>query len=72
MSDKSASQDNVVSLFGSREKAKESAKGKIVDEVSEASSFEEIMRRNKESADRMKKDRKKNNQSVLRSYRIKN
>ncbi len=38
----------------------------------EESSFEETQRRNKEAAERMKKERAKANKSVLRAYRIKN
>lgn len=75
MSEKTASQDNVVSLFAARENAKKGVKATQNVEASQKDedlSFEEIIRRNKETADRMKRDRKKSNKSVLRSYRIKN
>jgi hypothetical protein len=34
-------------------------------------SFEEVVKRNKENAERMKKDREKANKGVIRSYRLK-
>lgn len=33
--------------------------------------FEEIVRQNQENAERIRKEREKNNKNVLRSYRIK-
>ena len=49
-------------------------KGKIEvveSEEAEELSFEEIMKRNKENAERMARERNSGNKSVLRSYRIK-
>lgn len=34
-------------------------------------SFEEVVKRNKENAERMKKEREKANKGVIRSYRLK-
>lgn len=72
MSQSSGSQENkVVSLFAAREK-REAGEKTIPSSASAAESFDEVMRKNKEVADRMKKEREKKNKSVLKSYRIKN
>ena len=68
--------DNVVSLFAAKAKLEEH---ESCDEDESAHSlaskeetdFAEEVRRNKEVADRMKKERQKANRSVLRSYRLK-
>ena len=64
------STSKVVSLFKAREQkvAAETA----VTEAKPGESFEDVMRRNAENLERMRKERSKANQSVLRSYKIKN
>lgn len=59
--------ENIVSIF-SRSKKEEQASS---DNSTAGLSFEEIMRRNMENKERLKKDRAKANQSVIRSYRLK-
>ena len=72
MSQKSESQnDKVVSLFGSRAKRKENIEADVAN-LSADELFSDIMKKNKDVTDRMKKEREKKNKSVLRSYRIKN
>lgn len=67
---------NVVSLFGNRQKAAQSAA--TTDEAEKTSadeqkgeSFLDVMTRNAKNAERMAKERANANKSVLRSYRIK-
>lgn len=57
--------DKVVSIF-SKKKDTEN-----VSESKELETFEEVIKRNKETAERMKKDREKANKGVIRSYRLK-
>ena len=56
--------ENVVSLFDANRPKKEEKKD-------EELSFVEIMKRNAENHERMKKDRNKANKGVIRSYRLK-
>ena len=72
MSQEIGSKDNkVVSLFEARSKRKENVAVKSSD-LSADELFTDIMKKNKDVSDRMKKERDKKNKSVLRSYRIKN
>lgn len=48
-----------------------SAPKEVPKEEEEELTFEEIMKRNKENEERLKKERLTNNKSTLRSYRIK-
>lgn len=62
-------ENKIVSL---KDKMKElSSKKEDKLEEDESLSFEEIMKRNKENEDRLRKERAQANKSVLRSYRIK-
>lgn len=62
---------NVLSLFARKEPAKpETTDSKKADE--DADSFFDAMRKNKDNEERLRKERLKANQSVLKSYRIKN
>lgn len=65
------SDNNVVSLFGS--KIKKEVKDIMASEndVEEELSFVEIMKRNAENFSRVKKDRARANKGVVRSYRLK-
>lgn len=67
----SESAENIVSLFGSR-KAKDAAETTAEKTEASSESFEDVMRRNAENAERLRKERLKANSSVLKSYRIKN
>ncbi len=60
--------ENVVSLFAGKSNRPDASVNKDmnVEEI-----FADTIRKNKEVADRMKKERNKNNKTVLRSYRIK-
>jgi hypothetical protein len=66
----------VVSLFAPRKiTEEETTEEKVLeskDSNSKESAFLQEMRRNMENAERLKKDRLKANQGVLKSYRIKN
>ncbi|MDA9951473.1 hypothetical protein N9D31_02745 [Oligoflexaceae bacterium] len=62
----------VVSLFDARKIKAQKSEKEPTDSSEETPSFESIMQKNKDASDRMKNDRKKKNQSVLKSYRIKN
>lgn len=62
---------NVVSLFGARDKANGEATDGAKDEPKEGESFSDVMNRNQKNAERMAKERLNANKSVLRSYRIK-
>ncbi len=65
--DQTEAEKNVVSIFAARRKSDE--KTSSVDESHEG--FEEIVKKNKLAQEKMKKERTKVNQSVLRSYRLK-
>ena len=68
----------LVSLFGSRKEANPDEKEvKAAESESESSSkdepsFSDAMKKNMENEERLRKERLKANQSVLKSYRIKN
>lgn len=60
--------ENVVSIFGSRtNKVDESS----ASQADQDSSFEAEVKRNKEVAEKLRLERQKANQAVLRSYRLK-
>lgn len=77
---------NVVSLFNVRQKNEEKAAqdssvaaasentepGSAASATPSKESFDDAMRRNAENAERIRRERLKQNQSVLRSYKIKN
>lgn len=60
--------DKVVSLNKKRE---EKEKEITVKPETNETAFAEIVRKNKEKAERMKKEREKENKGVIRSYRLK-
>lgn len=63
---------NIVSLFGGKKvTAQEEQKASDQPEASKES-FLDAMRKNFENEERLRKERLKANQSVLKSYRIKN
>lgn len=61
-------EENVVSIFSKKENDKKALTGTSsdIDKV-----IEEVSQKNKETAERMKKERMKANRAVLRAYRIK-
>jgi hypothetical protein len=62
--------ENVVSLFAAKNKAKDTeSKGEVKAEDQE--SFSDVMERNMKNKERIEKERLNANKSVLRSYRIK-
>ena len=65
--------DNVVSLFSSREKAKETSPSQSTASASpaDAEEFKDVMSKNAKNKERLEKERASANKSVLRSYRIK-
>jgi hypothetical protein len=66
----------LVSLFGSRKEANPDEKEVKAAESESSSkdepSFSDAMKKNMENEERLRKERLKANQSVLKSYRIKN
>jgi hypothetical protein len=66
----------LVSLFGSRKEAnpdeKEVKAAESDDSSKDEPSFMDAMKKNMENEERLRKERLKANQSVLKSYRIKN
>ena len=70
MQEGTESSSKIVSLFQNRgaNKLAESESGAAVSEES----FDDVMRRNAEVKERLRKERLKANQAVLRSYKIKN
>ena len=75
--DKVTPSENIVSLFAARQEAARKAKGEIAEENTEekaksTESFTDLMRKNAENDERLRKERNKANSSVLKSYRIKN
>jgi hypothetical protein len=59
---------NVINLFAKKEELTE----EVVIEADEVElSFEEIAKRNKENAERMKKERLRENKNVIRGYGLK-
>ena len=64
--------ENVVSLFAARNKAKESSEEtKAEAQADEKESFSDVMERNMKNKERIEKERLNANKSVLRTYRIK-
>jgi len=59
--------ENVISIFAAQ---RDAAKEISLDDAND-SDFEEIVKKNKLAQEKMKKERTKGNQSVLRSYRLK-
>jgi len=73
--EKANQQDNIVSLFATRKakaEAEAAAEAKTEEKAPSSESFTELMRRNAENDERLRKERLKANSSVLKSYRIKN
>jgi hypothetical protein len=66
---KDKNQDKVVSIFAARRKQLE-PNGKKADTDPNAS-FDDIMRRNAENLDRIRRERLQSNKGVLKSYRLK-
>ena len=62
--------EKVVNLFAKRQAPSEKTEDKL--EASDSEKFQDSMRKNAENADRLRRERLKANQSVLKSYRIKN
>lgn len=62
--------DKVVSIFSAR-KASESAPKSIAPKSSPGESFDEVMRRNAENLERMRRERLQANKGVIKSYKLK-
>lgn len=64
---------NVVSIFsrGKKENQENGLSPEVSSESLEKLSFAEVMRRNAENSERLKKEREKANRNVIRSYRLK-
>ncbi len=62
--------ENVVSLFAARNKAKDD-ESKVEVRAEDQESFSNVMERNMKNKERVEKERLNANKSVLRSYRIK-
>lgn len=71
MQDGTEAGSKVVSLFQNRNAAQASVETKAP-QIEEEESFDDVMRRNAEVKERLRKERLKANQAVLRSYKIKN
>jgi hypothetical protein len=63
---------NIVSLFGSKKVTAEDEQKDLDQTETSKESFMDAMQRNFENQERLRKERLKANQSVLKSYRIKN
>ena len=61
--------DKVVSIFSARQKADVLANDQQAS--SEAPSFDDVMRKNAENLDRIRRERLQANKGVLKSYKIK-
>ena len=66
------STSNVVSLFGNRKSAVQTENEPSVNAEMSKEGFFDAMKKNSENEERLRKERLKANQSVLKSYRIKN
>ena len=69
------SNDKVVNLFARRQTSTEktdTTEAASTEDGADSESFSDSMRKNAENADRLRRERLKANQSVLKSYRIKN
>ncbi len=64
----STQEDNVVSIF-SRKNAEKKSDSK--ESATENLSFTEVMQRNNDNVERLRKEREKANRNVIRSYRLK-
>lgn len=62
--------DKVVSIFSARKSVDESAKS-AAPRPSAGETFAEIMRRNAENLDRMRRERSQANKGVIKSYKLK-
>jgi hypothetical protein len=62
--------ENVVSLFAAKNKAKDD-ESKVEVKAEDQESFSDVMERNMKNKERIEKERLNANKSVLRSYRIK-
>lgn len=60
--------DNVVSITSAKTQEKNKP---VKTQEKQESGFEEIIKRNAENAERVRKERLKNNEGVTRSYRLK-
>lgn len=64
--------DKVVSIFSARQKdAAPASDASIPSDSNSGKSFDEIMRRNAENLERMRRERLQANKGVLKSYKIK-
>jgi hypothetical protein len=63
---------NIVSLFGVKKTAAEAEKKASEQEDAPEEGFFDAIKKNFENQERLRKERLKANQSVLKSYRIKN
>ena len=63
---------NVVSLFNKAKATEAEVALEAQAAADSEESFEDVMRRNAETKEKLRKERLKSNQAVLRSYRIKN
>ena len=79
--EKNSKPDNIVSLFAARQEAANKSKSATTEVKADAKaeettqskeSFNDLMRKNAENDERLRKERLKANSSVLKSYRIKN
>jgi len=71
-----SNKEKVVSIFSARQKvavpaSQESGQVESHDANGDAKSFDEVMRKNAENLERMRRERLQANKGVLKSYRIK-
>lgn len=71
MQGRSDESNKVVSLFARKEQSNAPQNASPKKEEAELS-FDEVMRRNNQNEERLRKERERANKGVLRSYRIKN
>lgn len=67
MQDVTKKPDNVISLFSSQPKKVVGA----AESIQQEESFEDVMKRNQSTKERLRKERNQANKSVIRSYRLK-
>jgi hypothetical protein len=70
MNGENQTEEKVINMFANRETQSESSTSKPKSSEAETS-FAELMKKNAENSERMRKERNKANRSVLKSYRIK-
>lgn len=63
---------NIVSLFGAHKEAEKTETKEAMSKEDKPEGFFDAMRKNSENEERLRKERLKANQSVLKTYRIKN